>query len=77
MVWEHIWLSLVDPELEARMREYKFEKLTVTDQVLTILGQLRQRLLFGFPEWWLQDYGQSTIFIYDIATVQWSITLNS
>lgn len=45
---EHVWLSLVDPELGARKT---MEILSAIEQVLIILGQLLQRLWFAFLSW--------------------------
>lgn len=43
----HIWHSLVEPKLEAR-------NLSVINQVLVMLGQLLQVLLFGILDWLLE-----------------------
>lgn len=49
--WEHTWLSLVGPGWEVRT---KVGEAGLTDQVLTILEQLLQRLQFDSPGWLLQ-----------------------
>ena len=63
---KHIWVPLIDPELEAGLN---LEKLAVIDQVLTVWGHLVQSLLFGFLDWLLQRLWVRGLFIYGLAIV--------
>lgn len=45
----------------------KLGKLSVTDQVLAVLGQWLLRLLFSFLDWLWQVEGQNSTFLYGLA----------
>lgn len=73
LVGEHVWLSLVGPELEKRkgvagigerLADINHDVLTI----LIVLGPLLQRLWFGFPGWLLWKFLSEVFVTYGLAT---------
>ena len=68
LVWEHIWLSFIGPELEEKA---KMKEAGIIDQVLPGLNWLLPSLWFGLPVWVFKWYSWSghRPFMYSVSHV--------
>lgn len=76
LVGEHIWLSLVGPELEERKEWLGIGKKLEDIDIVLILGLLLQRLWFVFPDCFLPRVLSQCFVTYGLAIVHlcsWSL----